>query len=227
LSISKYNHSFHGIFTKHFPTTTLAPALKVYLTLSFTHNAIIDTTLPPPFVNVLRTLQEINLSSLMEHELAAVVAVKIREFINIETRADWTRRYTAVLADWVENGLAELLRWILGRRGGEGVGSEALKTVALRALTELRIHELFDIIKEFPESMCAIEDLKMCIETPEQRDHLVSVFRLAYWLQFYLSDEKVCKTTVTSRGGYNDDYRSVHIHHQSFSNTRPARSPPR
>lgn len=84
-----------------------------------------------------------------------------------------------MLADWVENGLAELLRWILGRRQGEGVGCEALKTVALRALTELRIHELFDIIKEFPESMCAIEDLKMCIDTPEQRDHLVSVFRLA------------------------------------------------
>ena len=133
----------------------------------------------------------------MERELSAVVASKIREFINIETRGHWTWRYTAILSDWVDKGLAELLRYILGRKEGQSVGEEALKTIALRALTDLRYHpktsffffrlalayfrirELFDIIKEFPESMSAIEDLKMCITTPDQRDHLVTVFRQA------------------------------------------------
>jgi hypothetical protein len=137
-SISKYEQSFHGIFIKHFPTTVLAPTLKVYLTRSFTHNATIDTISPPPFIRVLHVLQEINLQPMMERELSFVVASKIKEFINIETRGDWTQRYTSVLSEWVENGLAELLRYVLRRKDGQGVGEDALKTIALRALTDLR-----------------------------------------------------------------------------------------
>ena len=97
----------------------------------------------------------------MERELSIVVADKVREFINIEAKGDWSRRYTNILSGWVENGLSDLLRFILGRKDGESVGQEALKTIALRALTDLRIDELFDIIKEFPESTPAIEDLKV------------------------------------------------------------------
>ena len=136
--MSKYRHSFLGILTKHFPTTTLAPALKSYLMSSFTHNAIVNTSSPPPFIDVLRVLQSIGLTSMMERELSFVVAEKVREFINIEARGDWGRRYTTILSDWVDNGLAELLRFILGRKEGESVGEDALKTIALRALTDLR-----------------------------------------------------------------------------------------
>ena len=77
---------------------------------------------------------------MMERELSVVVAEKVREFINIEAKGDWTRRYTGVLSEWVEGGLAELLRFILGGTLGErvGVGEEMLKTIVLRALTELR-----------------------------------------------------------------------------------------
>ena len=48
-----------------------------------------------------------------------------------------------------------------------------------------RINELFDIIKEFPESKPAMEDLKLCINTPHQRDQLVNIFRQAYFLSSY------------------------------------------
>ena len=50
----------------------------------------------------------------------------------------------------------------------------------------VRINELFDIIKEFPESTPAIEDLKMCITSGRQRNHLVNVFRQAYPAQLIL-----------------------------------------
>jgi hypothetical protein len=136
--MSKYCHSFLGILTKHFPTTTLAPALKSYLISSFTHNTIVDTSSPPPFIDVLRVLQSIGLASMMERELSFVVAEKVREFINIEARGDWEKRYTTVLSDWVDNGLADLLRFVLGREKWESVGEDALKTIALRALTDLR-----------------------------------------------------------------------------------------
>jgi hypothetical protein len=75
---------------------------------------------------------------MMERELSLVVADKVREFINIEAKGDWGRRYTIILSDWVDNGLAELLRFILGRKERESVGEDALKTIALRALTDLR-----------------------------------------------------------------------------------------
>jgi hypothetical protein len=138
LTLSKYRHSFIGILTKQFPTATLAPALKSYLMSSFTHNAKVNTSSPPLFIEVLRVLQSIGLTSMMERELSVVVAEKVREFIEIEARGDWKRRYTATLSEWVDNGLTELLRFILGREAEESVGEDALKTIALRALTDLR-----------------------------------------------------------------------------------------
>lgn len=78
---------------------------------------------------------------MMERELSVVVAEKVREFINIEARGDWTRRYTGILSDWVENGLADLLKYILGAGAERGsVGEEMLKTIASKALMELRYH---------------------------------------------------------------------------------------
>lgn len=76
----------------------------------------------------------------MERELSVVVTDKVREFIEIEARGDWKRRCTGTLSEWVDNGLAELLRFILGRQVGESVGEDALKTIALRALTDLRYY---------------------------------------------------------------------------------------
>jgi hypothetical protein len=189
-TISKFQSSFLGSLTNYFPAPLLSPQIRCYLSSSFAHNTVINTSSPPHLVKVLRILQQIGLSSMVERELSVVVTDKVREFINIETKGDWKRRYATRLSEWVDKGLADLLRFVLGRQEGECVGEDALKTIALRALTDLRycpertpngrIDELFDIIKEFPESASAIEDLKMSIETPGQRDHLVTVFRQSY-----------------------------------------------
>ena len=116
----------------------LAPLLKSYLSSSFMHNAVVNTLSPPAFIEVIRIFQSIGLSSMMERELSVVVAEKVREFINIEAKGDWGRRYTTILSEWVDNGLAELLRFILGRKEKENIGEDTLKTIALSALTELR-----------------------------------------------------------------------------------------
>ena len=102
------------------------------------HNAVVNTLSPPAFIEVIRIFQSIGLSSMMERELSVVVAEKVREFINIEAKGDWGRRYTTILSEWVDNGLAELLRFILGRKEKENIGEDTLKTIALSALTELR-----------------------------------------------------------------------------------------
>jgi len=103
------------------------------------HQTIVNTAVPPTFVQVIRVLQSVGLTSMTELELSVVVADKVREFVNIELQGNWEKRYSNVLTSWVENELAELLRYILGREPGESVGEEALKTIALRALTDLRL----------------------------------------------------------------------------------------
>jgi hypothetical protein len=115
---------------------------------SFTHNTILDPSSPPPFIEIIRVLQSIVLTSMMERELSVVVAEKVREFINIEAKGDWTRRYTTILSEWVDNGLAELLRFILGRKDQESVGEDALKTISLRALTDLRYTPWYNLTPE-------------------------------------------------------------------------------
>jgi hypothetical protein len=143
----KFRHTFLGALTKQFPTTVLASALKAHLLSSFTHNDILDTSNPPPFVGILRVLQRIGLGPMMERELSVVITIKIKEFIFIEARGDWNRRYTTVLSDWIDSGLAGLLKYILGRKDGESVGGDILKSIALRALMDLRCKLLFSEIK--------------------------------------------------------------------------------
>jgi hypothetical protein len=138
LIISKFQHSFLEVLTKHIPATTLAPALNTYLESSFRHNVVIDTSSPPEFIRVIRVFQHIGLTTMMERELSLVVASKVREFIKIEAKGEWTSRYTSILSDWVDHGLAELLRFILKRGDNESVGEYGLKTIALKALTDLR-----------------------------------------------------------------------------------------
>jgi hypothetical protein len=123
---------------QHIPLTTLAPIVRTYLLSSFKHNQTLDPSEPPELVLTIRMLRKIGLTDLLERELSSVVAEKVREFIYIEAKGDWKRRYTSLITEWVDGDFAELLRFILGRNEGESVGQNALKTIALRALTELR-----------------------------------------------------------------------------------------
>lgn len=44
-----------------------------------------------------------------------------------------------------------------------------------KELSKLRINEIFDIVSNFPHSICALQDLRQCIN-PSQRVHLVNIF---------------------------------------------------
>jgi|SRR5579862_8554796 len=137
-TLIQYRHSFLGILTQHFPRNTLSSALRSYLSSSLEHHTTVNTAVPPTFVVVVRVLQTIGLTSMTELELSVVVAQKVREFVNVELRGNWETQYSNVLTTWVEEELGELLRYVLMRESGESVGEEALKTIALRALTDLR-----------------------------------------------------------------------------------------
>lgn len=49
-----------------------------------------------------------------------------------------------------------------------------------RIYVNMRIEELFSIIRDFPESKAAIEDLKFCLERTNQRQQLLTSLKLAF-----------------------------------------------
>lgn len=227
LTMSKFRHSFLGILTKHFPTTILAPALKSYLRASFTHNAIVDTSSPPPFIEILRVLQLIGLASMMERELSVVVAEKVREFINIEAKGDWGRRYTTILSEWVDNGLAELLRFILGRKERESVGEDALKTIALRALTDLRydlhcwrmlILALMSYLILSRSFLSLHQRLKISryVLTPLINAIISSTYFVKRISLQSFSHMQLCKTSSSPWCRHSHNNNTIHLHYQSF-----------
>ena len=138
LTMSKYRQSFLGILSKHYPTTILSPALRLYFSSSFTNNAVIDTTSLPPFVEVIRVLQSIGASAIMERELSIAVVEMIKKQHRADAQGQWTWRFVRNISEAMHN-LRDTLRIILGYDDHEeGFGDGMLETIALRALTELR-----------------------------------------------------------------------------------------
>ena len=138
VTMSKYAQSFLGVFTKRYPTTILSPAIRSYFSSSFANNAVIDTTSLPPYVEVIRFLQSIGASAMMEKELSIAVVEMIKKQHRAEAQGQWTWRFVRNISEAMHN-LRDTLRIILGYDDhGESFGEGMLETIALRALTELR-----------------------------------------------------------------------------------------
>ncbi|CAK4789729.1 unnamed protein product [Aphanomyces euteiches] len=56
---------------------------------------------------------------------------------------------------------------------------DTLKQHVFRAFGSLRINELFEIVREYPDSISAIEDLAKCLNITHQHGELLSVFERA------------------------------------------------
>ncbi|TVY82567.1 Anaphase-promoting complex subunit [Lachnellula suecica] len=84
------------------------------------------------------------------------------------------------LCDWIENRYAKLAVQVLSVLDinnkvtwGE---KERFKEMGIGRLAELRINELFDIVKNWPHSGGALDDLRTAITTPQRRLHLTEAF---------------------------------------------------
>lgn len=98
-------------------------------------------------------------------------------------------RYVTNLCDWIENRYAKLAVQVLNvldmktqgsqKTPGEAVTFEDMekyKEMGIGRLAELRITELFDIVKNWPHSGGALDDLRTAITTPQRRLHLTEAF---------------------------------------------------
>lgn len=87
----------------------------------------------------------------------------------------------AHLSDWVENHYGRLAVEVFNRLGTQIAWSdvECWKDIAVGRLATLRIHELFDIALNWPESKGGLEDLRLAVTTPQRRLQLTDAFSLA------------------------------------------------
>ncbi|EFQ29299.1 Cullin family protein [Colletotrichum graminicola] len=91
-------------------------------------------------------------------------------------------RCIAALCDWVENHYSRLAVEVFARLGSGDIAwadVEKWKEIAVGRLAVMRIHELFDIVLQWPESKGALDDLRMAITTPQRRLQLTDTFSAA------------------------------------------------
>ncbi|CCF36612.1 Cullin family protein [Colletotrichum higginsianum] len=86
------------------------------------------------------------------------------------------------LCDWVENHYSRLAVEVFARLGSGDIAwadVEKWKEIAIGRLAVMRIHELFDIVLQWPESRGALDDLRSAITTPQRRLQLTDTFSAA------------------------------------------------
>ncbi|GKT48307.1 anaphase-promoting complex subunit 2 [Colletotrichum spaethianum] len=98
------------------------------------------------------------------------------------TKLGTPSRCIATLCDWVENQYSRLAVEVFARLGSGDIAwtdVEKWKEIAIGRLAVMRIHELFDIVLQWPESKGALDDLRMAITTPQRRLQLTDTFSAA------------------------------------------------
>ena len=85
------------------------------------------------------------------------------------------------LSEWVENQYGRLAVEVFSRLETHIAWSdvECWKDIAIGRLATLRIHELFDISLNWPESKGGLEDLRLAVTTPQRRLQLTDTFSMA------------------------------------------------
>lgn len=116
-------------------------------------------------------------------------------------RGEYERSFLLEFQEWLELVLGWLSKVFVSEADGDGVtstpstpsapsvqpGSSILKQwrchmhqFFCRIYVNMRIEELFSIIRDFPESKAAIEDLKFCLERTNQRQQLLTSLKSAF-----------------------------------------------
>ncbi|KAJ3947744.1 uncharacterized protein N0V96_001978 [Colletotrichum fioriniae] len=98
------------------------------------------------------------------------------------TKLGTPSRCIAALCNWVENHYSRLAVEVFARIGSGDIAwtdVEKWKEIAVGRLAVMRIHELFDIVLQWPHSRGALDDLRMAITTPQRRLQLTDTFSAA------------------------------------------------
>uniref|UniRef100_A0AAR2IHC1 Anaphase-promoting complex subunit 2 n=1 Tax=Pygocentrus nattereri TaxID=42514 RepID=A0AAR2IHC1_PYGNA len=97
-------------------------------------------------------------------------------------RGEYESSFLADFNDWLEQVLGWLSRVFASEPGGAILQRWRchMHQFFCRIYVNMRIEELFSIIRDFPESIPAIEDLKFCLERTNQRQQLLTSLKSAF-----------------------------------------------
>ncbi|CAH1272684.1 ANAPC2 [Branchiostoma lanceolatum] len=125
--------------------------------------------------------------------VTAIIHDRIQQHIQNTCQGEFESQFLLPLEKWLNSKVLSWLHLVFkgtpGQTGEREVSAktqESLDRWQTRLLYflyqtygTLRISEMFDIIVEFPDSMSALEDLKVCLEKTDLRQTLVSSLRSA------------------------------------------------
>ncbi|XP_032994000.1 anaphase-promoting complex subunit 2 [Lacerta agilis] len=106
----------------------------------------------------------------------------ITERLEGTCRGEFERSFLGDFQEWIERVIG-WVGWVFLQEGGAEAALRRwrchVQRFFYRLYTAMRIEELFSIIRDFPESKPAIEDLKFCLERTNQRQHLLTSLKNA------------------------------------------------
>ncbi|XP_068020284.1 anaphase-promoting complex subunit 2 [Melanerpes formicivorus] len=113
----------------------------------------------------------------------------IEERMEQRCRGEYEHSFLNEFQEWIEKVIGWLSRVFLQRDPWARSAPEASSTLRrwrchvqrffYRIYASMRIEELFSIIRDFPDSKPAVEDLKFCLERTNQRQQLLSSLKSA------------------------------------------------
>ncbi|XP_058031243.1 anaphase-promoting complex subunit 2 [Ahaetulla prasina] len=143
-------------------------------------------------------LQELNLLERVSADAVTHVLHRmIEERVERRCRGEYERSFLAEFQEWIEKVIGWLSRVFLQESAATlpspAASSSSSSTLKrwrchvqgffYRLYASMRIEELFSIIRDFPESKPAVEDLKYCLERTNQRQELLTSLKSALELR--------------------------------------------
>uniref|UniRef100_H3GLW2 Anaphase-promoting complex subunit 2 n=1 Tax=Phytophthora ramorum TaxID=164328 RepID=H3GLW2_PHYRM len=128
-----------------------------------------------------QTLLQLQWLHVAEPALLRVLHSQVKKVVRATCGDAFDELFLAEVEHWA---CSELLPWLqetMQTNDHESVQKwrDTLSQHVLQEFGTLRIAQLFEIIKEFPDSIPALEDLRQCLERTQQHGQLVREFRAA------------------------------------------------
>ncbi|DBA04288.1 TPA: hypothetical protein N0F65_002050 [Lagenidium giganteum] len=163
---SAHKQQFHGVLTIFFSTTFLKFQGKGQ-DFDFDSRSIREL------------LFQLEWTPLVEPALLRVLHNQVQKMILTSCGTEFDRHQMDEIEEWA---CLELLPWLdelmqTVKESSTEKWKAILSQHVLQEFGKRRISQLFEIIKEYPDSIPALEDLKSCLERTKQQQLLVTQFR--------------------------------------------------
>ncbi|EMD39909.1 hypothetical protein CERSUDRAFT_112157 [Gelatoporia subvermispora B] len=196
--LSAYTLAFH---TQTF--SILPPSFsRGFKSLIASTLVLVDSATPPTWANhpalehshprrpdmpLWNAFDQLGLLDRYESLISSVCYEHIETHIQESCSGKWGEPMLARLREWMAEKVVPwmIMPYARGARSTDearsmlqGIGSRFDFHVC-KTLSDLRTKEIFDIIIDYPDSLCALQDLKECLQRVDQRTELVQTLRKA------------------------------------------------